>query len=340
MSPVIRIPEHIYKRLESKAEGFDTPASVIERLLNFYDEGNTVKEEAASRETEATPQITTTEQADFEKLSPRKQGARRREVFLNLLKGKGIYLEQISEVVFCNGKGKSIGIASAKENPTKADNWFLGLPPENYQTVVLLCGNSKNPECISIILSPFFYEKVRGSLSVDQKGQLKFNVEKNQKRFFLKTANGKHWDVSSSVGNFQNLTFAAQKKAAEESEIPFKKKSKLEPVSNPTAKKEASNFIHNLYFESGLSIRLRQIYGVLYFMKKGCDFPEAAHLTLNIFPEVKDYQTISDKCARRFAGSVDVFIHWFKAGRILKELNAKFSLSDHDYSVFEKLLTN
>lgn len=37
MSPVIRIPSNIYSRLESHAKGFDTPASVIEKLLNHYE---------------------------------------------------------------------------------------------------------------------------------------------------------------------------------------------------------------------------------------------------------------------------------------------------------------
>lgn len=37
MSQVIRIPGNIYKRLESYAVGFDTPAGVIERLLDFYE---------------------------------------------------------------------------------------------------------------------------------------------------------------------------------------------------------------------------------------------------------------------------------------------------------------
>lgn len=36
MSQVVRISETIYKRLESLARGFDTPGSVIERLLDFY----------------------------------------------------------------------------------------------------------------------------------------------------------------------------------------------------------------------------------------------------------------------------------------------------------------
>ena len=37
MSQVIRIPEALYQRLENHAQGFDTPANVIEKILNFYE---------------------------------------------------------------------------------------------------------------------------------------------------------------------------------------------------------------------------------------------------------------------------------------------------------------
>ncbi|GAA5316345.1 MAG: hypothetical protein AseanaTS_15490 [Candidatus Pelagadaptatus aseana] len=37
MSHVVRIPHEIYSRLEKHAQGFDTPANVIERLLNHYE---------------------------------------------------------------------------------------------------------------------------------------------------------------------------------------------------------------------------------------------------------------------------------------------------------------
>ena len=40
MSHVIRIPTNIYNRLEKHAQGFDTPANVIERLLNSYEGGS------------------------------------------------------------------------------------------------------------------------------------------------------------------------------------------------------------------------------------------------------------------------------------------------------------
>lgn len=37
MSQVIRISSNIYSRLEQHAEGFDTPANVIEKLLNYFE---------------------------------------------------------------------------------------------------------------------------------------------------------------------------------------------------------------------------------------------------------------------------------------------------------------
>lgn len=37
MPSVVRISSALYKRLESHAKGFDTPASVIERILNDYE---------------------------------------------------------------------------------------------------------------------------------------------------------------------------------------------------------------------------------------------------------------------------------------------------------------
>jgi len=73
-------------------------------------------------------------------------------------------------------------------------------------------------------------------------------------------------------------------------------------------------------------------------MKQGLDFPSATHQTLKLFPEVQDYQTISDKCARGFAGNVDTFISWFNSGQMLNKLHVKFSLSDHDYEIFKELL--
>jgi predicted CopG family antitoxin len=40
MSPVIRVTSEVYSRLEKLAVGFDSPANVIEKLLNSYDDKN------------------------------------------------------------------------------------------------------------------------------------------------------------------------------------------------------------------------------------------------------------------------------------------------------------
>ncbi len=101
-----------------------------------------------------------------------------------------------------------------------------------------------------------------------------------------------------------------------------------------------STEISTIPFESHLVKRLRHIYGVLYFMKHGYDFPSATHEALKLFPEVQDYQTISDKCGRGFAGNIDNFITWFTTGQMLNKLKEKFGLSEHDYDIFRELLSS
>lgn len=57
MSQVIRISESIYERLELMAIGFDTPGSVIERLLKFYEKHHTqVAPPVKSSPAEVAPQ--------------------------------------------------------------------------------------------------------------------------------------------------------------------------------------------------------------------------------------------------------------------------------------------
>jgi len=107
---------------------------------------------------------------------------------------------------------------------------------------------------------------------------------------------------------------------------------------------EALNFapgdsaISTLQFENKVQTKLKQIYSVLFFMKKGYDFSSAIKQTLKLFPEVKDYSTIADKCGRGFASSTDNFISWFNTGQMLDKLAEKLSLSDHDYDIFRELL--
>jgi predicted nuclease of restriction endonuclease-like (RecB) superfamily len=126
--------------------------------------------------------------------------------------------------------------------------------------------------------------------------------------------------------------------AFQQVQIEISKKESIKQKVKEIENLSISEKIANITFESHLETRLRHIYGVLYFMKQGLEFPGAIHQTLKLFPEVQDYQTISDKCARRFAGDVDTFISWFNSGQTLKKLHEIFSLSNHDYNIFKDLL--
>jgi len=50
MSQVIRIPSDLFVRLEKLASGFDTPANVIRRLLDYYESEQTMQEESKPRQ--------------------------------------------------------------------------------------------------------------------------------------------------------------------------------------------------------------------------------------------------------------------------------------------------
>ena len=98
--------------------------------------------------------------------------------------------------------------------------------------------------------------------------------------------------------------------------------------------------IPKIQFDSNKSLRLRHIYGVLYFMKYGNDYTEAVKATLRLFPEVKDVQTIADKCTRGFAGDTATFKQWYNSGEILYRLKQILNLSENDYNIFKNLIEN
>jgi hypothetical protein len=95
--------------------------------------------------------------------------------------------------------------------------------------------------------------------------------------------------------------------------------------------------IEELRFDNDAKQTLRQIYTVLYYMGKRCDFVDAVRHTKDIFKIT--YQAVDDKCARRFAGTVEIFQRWYRNGEILQRLRDHFHLSYNDIKIFEKLLS-
>jgi len=98
-----------------------------------------------------------------------------------------------------------------------------------------------------------------------------------------------------------------------------------------------SNPFGTLQFDNDAKQTLREIYSVLYYMQKNNDFVDAVRRTKDNFNIT--YQAVDDKCARRFAGTVDVFQRWYVTGEVLQKLRNHFHLSHHDYKIFEELLT-
>jgi hypothetical protein len=96
--------------------------------------------------------------------------------------------------------------------------------------------------------------------------------------------------------------------------------------------------LSQLNFQNPSKETLTQIYSVLYFMiRNEQDFPDAVRSTMRAL-KVKHYQTVCDKCARRFAGTVYEFKRLRFNGGLLNELNDKFAFSSEDYLIFRNLL--
>ncbi len=93
-------------------------------------------------------------------------------------------------------------------------------------------------------------------------------------------------------------------------------------------------------FNSRAKQRLLQIYAVLYFMEQGYSHTKAIQSALTKFKQVKDSQTIHDKCARQFAGNIGTFVEWHRLGIITSKLKEKLHINEHDINIFKKLLKN
>src|SRR5262249_10174012 len=111
--------------------------------------------------------------------SPIERGERARASFLTDLDQKGIRLIQDQgryKVIYKTKSGKIVGIPYAQEIPQKEpDRWFLGLPGQHFDIVVLLC-EASNGELLDFVLPPEFVAEIWDSLSCDKRGQVKFEV--------------------------------------------------------------------------------------------------------------------------------------------------------------------
>lgn len=93
-----------------------------------------------SRSSQASPEqgaASAEDGAPFLGLSNKAKGNQLREHWLRTARDGGIRLHRVKGVVFETQNGKRVGIPSASE--VQPDKWWLGLPDEHFDFLVLLC---------------------------------------------------------------------------------------------------------------------------------------------------------------------------------------------------------
>jgi hypothetical protein len=108
-------------------------------------------------------------------MNPKQRGNLRRKVFIDELRNSGIKLTNIEEVLYKTETGGLIGIASATESTKPPGRWFLGLPVQNYDQIVLLC-EKRDRTMLSFVFPKDFLQSHIHNISQDARGQYKFNV--------------------------------------------------------------------------------------------------------------------------------------------------------------------
>ena len=116
--------------------------------------------------------------------------ARGRAWRLEYVKSKaqtGERLQRVTETLYQTPVGLVRGIAYASESPKRPDKWFLGLPKDQFQEVVLIC-ESLDGSAVQIHLPPIFMDEHGRNFS-SAHGQTLFNVIRNAGKFIVSIPN-------------------------------------------------------------------------------------------------------------------------------------------------------
>jgi len=128
-------------------------------------------------------------------------GKTARMAFLEKAYENGIHLQNIRGSIYQAESGRRVGIAVATER--KANRWFLGLPQDRFEDVVLLC-KPDSGETIEIILPQFFFSE-HGDRMSKSSGQVKFNVARRGNVYVLLVPETDGISLSEYIGNFSLL---------------------------------------------------------------------------------------------------------------------------------------
>jgi hypothetical protein len=115
-------------------------------------------------------------------ISRKERGKACRNEYLRRLLSKGINLSRLKGGrIFQSSSGKRVGIAYASEDGNK---WWMGLPDEHYDVVILLCETSSG-ETLDFVLPPIFVHRVWRGFSLSQNGQREWHVVRSGPNYEL-----------------------------------------------------------------------------------------------------------------------------------------------------------
>lgn len=115
------------------------------------------------------------------------RGRECRSAFVTREAARGNRLSRVSGQLFRDASGVIVGIAYGAERENRKNTWFLGLPADKFQEVVLLC-ESINGKILVFRLPQQFVERYGKHLSVSKQfKQAKFRLDKRGGRFELST---------------------------------------------------------------------------------------------------------------------------------------------------------
>jgi hypothetical protein len=119
------------------------------------------------------------------------------------IQGCKLHLRHVKNRLYQTPSGSSVGIASATENEDKRpDRWWLGLPDQSYDVVVLLCEKSDGV-VLDFVLPRSFLAPVWSGLTRSG-GQVEFHVEQSGATVNFRTPGG--WlSITSYLGNHSVL---------------------------------------------------------------------------------------------------------------------------------------
>jgi hypothetical protein len=145
------------------------------------------------------PPSVTSSQNDFdsETSGGKARGRQCRLAYVAKQARQGKPLTRVSGALYRNGANLVVGIAYANE---RENEWFLGLPADQFKEAVLLCETSDRI-VQPIYLPENFIKKFERHLSVSrQYSQAKFNVYRQSGRFYLQVKGFEDVELTSYLG--------------------------------------------------------------------------------------------------------------------------------------------